>query len=262
MEENKKTVLIIESNDDLRNNIDTNLSNAGYSVLVSKDGKNGLEQMRLQLPDLVIVDLVLTIVSGIDVLEKMKEEKSLSTIQAIVLTDIEKSVEIDKAKELGFKDFCVKEKFSPAELLKKVKEKIPVNGEEPKGGNKMVLKGIKILIIEDDEFLSDMLANKLSREGSELKNASDGEKAIEALKNFTPHLILLDIILPGMSGFEVLEQIKKNDATKDIPVIILSNLGQKEDVKKGLDLGAKDFLIKANFTIDEIILKMNKYIKV
>lgn len=260
MEENKKTILLIESDDDLRDVIEKKLSTAGYNVSIAKDGKSGLEQMRLKSPDLVIVDLVLTIVSGMEVLEKMREEKSLFTIPVIVLTDVEKSIEMDRVKGLDFKDYFVKKLFSPDELLDKVKEEVPINGEI-KRGSKMALKGIKILIIEDDEFLSDMLASKLGREGSDLKNASDGEKALEILKTWEPQLILLDIILPNMSGFEVLEQIKKNDAVKDVPVIILSNLGQQEDVKKGLSLGAKDFLIKANFTIDEIILKINKHIK-
>lgn len=118
-----------------------------------------------------------------------------------------------------------------------------------------------ILIVEDDTFLRALIVKKLNEEGFQIMEAMDGESAINQLKEKTPDLILLDLILPGMDGFEILKHIKKNESSSSIPVIILSNLGQKEEIDRGLELGAEDFLIKAHFTPDEIIQKVRSVLK-
>jgi len=114
----------------------------------------------------------------------------------------------------------------------------------------------KILIIEDDVFLRELISRKLLSEGYDISQASDGEQGLRELKNEAPDLILLDLILPGIDGFEVLLRVKKDSELGHIPIIILSNLGQKEDIEKGLKLGAVDYLIKAHFTPQEIIEKV------
>ena len=114
----------------------------------------------------------------------------------------------------------------------------------------------KILIIEDDKFLRELMARKLNQENFDVTEALDGEEGIEKVKETVPDLILLDLILPGIDGFEVLSKIKEDPATASIPVIILSNLGQREDVERGLKLGAVDYLVKAHFTPNEIIEKV------
>ncbi len=118
-----------------------------------------------------------------------------------------------------------------------------------------------ILIVEDDEFLRGLIGKKLQSEGFTVSAAADGEKAIEKIKEEKPDLVLLDLLLPGVDGFEVLSKIKSNPATSKISVIILSNLGQKEEIEKGLKLGASDYLIKAQFTTDEILEKIKKTVK-
>jgi DNA-binding response OmpR family regulator len=118
-----------------------------------------------------------------------------------------------------------------------------------------------ILIIEDDKFLRELIAQKLIKEGYEVSEAVDGEEGIKKVKDEKPTLVLLDLILPGIDGFEVLGKIKEDPGLSPIPVIILSNLGQKEDVEKGLKLGAVDYLIKAHFTPGEIIDKIKNVLK-
>ena len=121
--------------------------------------------------------------------------------------------------------------------------------------------GKKILIIEDDKFLRELIDRKLVKEGYETSEAIDGEEGIKKIKSEKPDLILLDLILPGIDGFEVLSKMKDDPFLSQIPVIILSNLGQKEDVEKGLKLGAIDYLIKAHFTPGEIIEKIRANLK-
>ncbi len=119
----------------------------------------------------------------------------------------------------------------------------------------------KILIIEDDKFLRELMARKLSDEGYNVVEAVDGEDGVKKMKETNPDLVLLDLILPSIDGFEVLSRVKADSSIASIPIIILSNLGQKEEVEKGLNLGAVDYLIKAHFTPGEIIAKIKNILK-
>lgn len=118
----------------------------------------------------------------------------------------------------------------------------------------------KILIVEDDKFLRELIARKVIKEGFNVSEAIDGEEGIKKIKEEKPDMVLLDLILPGIDGFEVLSRMKEDPALSSIPVIILSNLGQKEDIEKGLKLGAVDYLIKAHFTPGEIIEKIKAHL--
>ncbi len=116
----------------------------------------------------------------------------------------------------------------------------------------------RIVLVEDDQFISNMYVTKLQITGFDIKHAEDGDVGIELIRQEKPDLVLLDILMPRKSGFEVLEEMKADPTLKDIPVILLTNLSQKEDVDRGLQLGAKDYLIKAHFTPKEVVEKINK----
>jgi DNA-binding response OmpR family regulator len=118
-----------------------------------------------------------------------------------------------------------------------------------------------ILVVEDDKFLRELMTQKLIREGFKISEAVDGEEGLKKIKEERPGLVLLDLILPGIDGFEVLTRMKEDPEISQTPVIILSNLGQREDVERGLKLGATDYLIKAHFTPGEIIEKIKNIIK-
>lgn len=120
---------------------------------------------------------------------------------------------------------------------------------------------ITVLVVEDDKFLRELISQKLVKEGFEVESAIDGEEGMKKVKELKPNIVLLDLILPGIDGFEVLSRIKGDLALALTPVIILSNLGQKEDVEKGLKLGAVDYLIKAHFTPGEIIEKIKSVLR-
>ena len=119
----------------------------------------------------------------------------------------------------------------------------------------------RVLIIEDDTFLAGMYVTKLTLENFDVQLASDGLQGLKLIRETKPDIILLDILLPKLSGFDILKAIKRNPQTKSVPVILLTNLGEKRDVVKGLDLGAVDYLIKAHFTPGEIIEKIKSIIE-
>jgi len=121
-------------------------------------------------------------------------------------------------------------------------------------------KKYKVLVAEDDKFLSKAFKDKLEREGFVVVIASDGNETMEALIKENPDILLLDLVMSVKDGFEVLEEMRLSTKLKKIPVIILSNLGQDSDVKKGRELGAVDYLIKADFTISDVVKKIKEHL--
>jgi len=119
----------------------------------------------------------------------------------------------------------------------------------------------KIVIVEDDEFLRSLTSKRLESEGYEVAVAVDGEDAVKVIPKENPDLIFLDLLLPNKNGFEVLEEIRKDDKTKDTPVVVFSNLGQKEDIEKVKKFGVTEFLVKANFTLDDVVVKLKEILK-
>ncbi len=122
----------------------------------------------------------------------------------------------------------------------------------------------KILLVEDDPFLSSLLKNRLLKEGFEVVHARDGEEAITALRTTPVQLVLLDIILPKRSGFEVMEEIRTDMQVKlqnaNLPIIVISNLGQPEDMEKGKALGAIEYFVKAKTSIDDLVGRVKDFV--
>jgi len=120
----------------------------------------------------------------------------------------------------------------------------------------------QILVVEDDQFLRGLMVKKLESEDFDVMQAVDGESGLRLAREKKPDLILLDLILPGIDGFEVLRQLKESSDTADMQVVVLSNLGQKDDIDRALSLGAKDYLIKAHFTPGDIVEKVKALLSV
>ena len=265
---NKKKILVVEDEKPLLMAIKSKLELGGYDVVFAEDGESGEKAIKDEKPDLVLLDILLPKKSGIEILEDLRKDKN--DVLVMIISNSGQPVEIDKAMKLGVKDYLVKADFSPEEVIEKVRKIIgPGSFDEPKedqkeqkvnGVGEVKPKGTSVLIVEDDEFLREVIAQKLIKEGFVVQSVTDADNAFELIKKKVPQIILLDLILPGMDGFEILAQLKKNPSTEAIPVIVLSNLGQKEDVERAMSAGAIDYLVKANFTPGEIVQKIREAI--
>jgi DNA-binding response OmpR family regulator len=271
MNKNKKKILIIEDERTLLMALKSKLEKEGYNIVFAEDGEEGEKLIKKETPDLILLDILLPKKDGFQILEDLNKEKNKTPV--IIISNSGQPVEIDRALKLGVKDYLVKADFSPEDVLEKVR-KILGNGlpdesqakesKEPSvyssdannasnNGN-----GPTVLIIEDDEFLREVIAQKLLKEGFDVQKVIDANRASESIKEKRPKLILLDLILPGMDGFELLDHLKKTPSTRDIPVVVLSNLGQKEDKERAMTAGAVDYLIKADHTPADIVQRVRE----
>ena len=117
---------------------------------------------------------------------------------------------------------------------------------------------MKILLVEDDPLLIDIYATKFKEKGFDVDTVSGGKNVMETVKSKKPDVVILDIVLPHQDGWEILRQIKEDKDTKDTKIVVLSNLGQKEEVEKGLKLGAAQYLIKAHYTPSQVVGEIEK----
>ncbi len=118
--------------------------------------------------------------------------------------------------------------------------------------------GKTILIVEDDRFLSSLIKAKMEKEGFQIAQAFDGEEGLNYLKKAAPDFIILDLIMPKVSGFEFLEKVAIDPNLKQVPVVILTNLAQESDIKKAKELGATEYFVKVRISIDDLIKKIRE----
>lgn len=126
----------------------------------------------------------------------------------------------------------------------------------------MAKKKISVLIVEDDKYIADAYEMKFKKVGFKVKIALSGRVAFEILKEFKPQIIILDLIMPIIDGFEILRQLKNNKDYKNIPVIVASNLGGEADIKEAMDLGAYEYVVKTRSTLESLIKKIESVTKV
>ena len=261
MAEGKK-ILIVEDDIFLGDVLLKKLDAEGFTTKLARDGAVGLADLREFKPDLLLLDIILPTKSGYDVLTEKNQDPAIKDIPVIVISNSGQPVEINRALSLGVRDYLVKAQFDPEEVLNKVRRQLEKEEREQKGDGGLVnLAGKKVMWVEDDKFLSDIISRKLLGEGCKLVHFTSGEEALSAVEQEMPDVILLDILLSGIDGFEILKRLKENAKVKHIPVILLSNLGQKSDIDKGRELGAAKFLIKASMNLDEIVEEIKHAMK-
>ncbi len=261
-----KKILIIEDDQFLGDVLLKKIQNSGFDSLLVVDGKEGLLKIGEYMPDLILLDIMLPSMNGYEILEAKVKDEKIKNIPVIVISNSGQPVEISRVLSLGVKDYLVKAQFDPEEVIAKVRlqldspdtNKLAENAGPSAPGK---LTGKKIMWVEDDVFLTDIITRKFESEKCELIHFSEGEDVVATAKMRQPDIIMLDILLAGMSGYDILQALKAEPETAKIPVILLSNLGQKTDIEKGEKLGAEKFIVKAMATLDEIITEIVKVIE-
>ncbi len=271
MASEKTKILIIEDEVSLVELLSNKLKKEGYDVEKSFDGEEGLEKVYKFKPDLILLDIMMPKKNGYEVLEELKS-KDIKT-PVVIISNSGQPVEIEKTKQLGAVGHLIKTEFSPENVLEKVKSCL--NGDNiiseehkeqvliPRENPDAKKLGIKVLLVEDDSFLREISSKKLTKEGFTVFEAVDGEQALIGAKKANPDIVLLDIILPAVDGFQILSEIRSFEDKKaaSVPIVMLSNLGQDDDIKRAMEGGANDYMVKAHFTTEEIVEKIKELLK-
>jgi DNA-binding response OmpR family regulator len=252
----KKTILIVEDEQLLLDVLSKKLRREGFRTITASDGKEGFEKIKKEKPDMVLLDMLLPGMDGFEILTKMKEECLDSPV--IIISNSGQPVDLEKAFKLGAYDFLVKSNFEPEEVIEKLNHFFAI---EESANCKLNQKFV--LVVEDDKFLRDLCVKKLISDGYCVEIAIEGEEAYDKIKCKKPSLVLLDIIMPGMSGFDVLKKVRSDDDKEvaSTPIVIFSNLGQESDLQRARELGANDFFVKANLDIKNLSLVIKEYLR-
>lgn len=204
----QKKILIVEDEEVLLKALERKLTHDGYQVILAEDGAKGLAAVREHQPDLILLDILMPNLDGFGVLEQLKTDGVTPNLPVIVISNSGQPVEIDRALKLGARDYLIKAEFDPEEVVEKVRAVL--GDPAPASAAPTASAGgatRRVLIVEDDQFLRDLMERKLKKEGFEVQTAIEGESALGKIAEWKPELVLLDIILPGLDGFSILVRV-------------------------------------------------------
>ena len=263
MKKKQKRIVLLEDEPTIANLIDLGLKKQGYAVQAIRNGKEGLRIIRKTKPDLVLLDMMLPGMRGFDILEALYAEHTLPSLPVIIISNSGQPIEIERALNLGVRDYLIKVNFTPQEVIEKVEHLFASKTAKPtiKKKSKKSGEGKRVLIVEDDFILAETLEKKFIQKNHYAQKALNASEARRILQNTKIDVILLDLILPDVDGFSFLSELKHDNRFKDIPIVIISNLGQREDMERGLRGGAIDYIVKANTVPGEIVERVEALLK-
>ncbi|MGA2091115.1 MAG: response regulator [Endomicrobiales bacterium] len=239
------TILVIDDNESILETMSIGLEISGFNVITAADGKSGLARIRQDKPDVIILDIRLPDMDGFQVCKESKSDQQTKDIPVILITG-DQTVDIDKGFALGADD-CILKPVDMDYLISRIKKLAKIKP--------------KILAMDDDVQICELLSIFLTKQGYDVKCINDGIKIVEIAREFKPKLILLDISLPiGPSGVESCRLLKADPATKNIPVIMVTADEYVEKVDKCFEYGAEDYVFKP-FNLPELLLRVKKYAK-
>ncbi|HEY4478509.1 MAG TPA: response regulator [Candidatus Paceibacterota bacterium] len=261
----KEKILLAINNKSFSSALAEKLNKRGYATLTIDNGEEALKYMREQNPDMALIDLALSVKDGYEVLTEKSFDRLITKIPAMVISHSGSPIEVRRIPSTSsVKDYIIKTHIEPDEVIAKidnffgyefVKDNYVNNKDDPKKSQK------KVLWIEDDKLLGMILVKKFESYGHIIFKAENGNDAFEYLKKDIPDVILLDILLPDIDGFNFLQKMKMNEKLRHIPVIVLSNVSKESDREKAKALGADRYMVKAVVSLDEIVREVDSLTK-
>jgi len=242
-------ILLVEDNEMNRDMLSRRLERKGHQVIIAVDGEQGVAIAQSQTPDIILMDMSLPVMDGWEATRKLRSIPKTSKIPIIALTAHAMRGDREKCLAAGCDDYDTKPVEFP-QLLGKIQVLLerqqPVTALNKEEEVKPVAKpeSSRVLIVDDLEANRDLLARRLKKQGFAIEEAENGRKALEVMQASNFDLVLLDIMMPEMNGYQVLEHLKADPKLRHIPVIMISAMDEIEGIVKCIELGAEDYLLK------------------
>ncbi len=269
-------IYVIEDDPMLVEIYEKKLTEVGFEVKTTSSGSAVKDEMLAWKPDLVLLDVVLPDMDGFEILEAVKKEADIKDIPIYIFSNLSAKEDIDRATGLGAAGFLTKSNFTPTQLaeeLKKILGQAAISSA-PKPSSavpevpsavldsetKKEPNGRKVLLIEDEDVFIEMFGKKLEHEGFEIVAAKNGKWGLKEAEKGGFDCVILDMMMPAMNGYEAIRELRANENTKNIPIIILSNSALDSEVQKALDLGANAYHIKTQVTPGEVAEEVKELI--
>ena len=258
----QEKILIIESDASFGEQISSALNKNGYATIVVRNGIEGIKTMYDIEPALVILDVTLTDIDSYELLEKKLSAPLIAKIPVFLVSSQGVPINMRRVPAGSVEEFMMAFRSNGDDIVDKVNRHFgreaksassDTKGSNVSGTGSANGRKPKVFWVEDDKLIGTILAKKLVSSGFDLFHAQTGEEALEALKQAIPDVIVLDLLLPGIGGFDVLQKINEDAGLRKVPVMILSNLSKPSDIDRAKLLGAKRFLIKAATSLEQIV---------
>ncbi len=257
--EKAQKIVIIEGDASVGQNLVDILKRDQYSnVFLYKNGDEGLKGIYDTLPHLILLDISLPDIDGYTVLARKQAEPLLTKIPVFLLSMQGVAINMRNIPPNSVAEVIISLNTKSIDIVQKVNDYFGYGMSEVVSANtdKKLSQKKKILWVEDDRLIGNILEKKILSSGFDLTHVKDGEGAIQALKTLKPDVIVVDLILPGMNGFEILEAFRSIDNIKDVPRMVLSNLSKVTDIDKAKSLGASKYLVKASTSLEQVIVEI------
>lgn len=246
---------------------------AGFEVLTASSGEQLLSLAKNDKADIILLDLIMPKLNGFDVIKSLRSGQYDPDIKIIVFSNLSQKEDREKAMEMGANGFIVKSDFAPSALVEEVRRQMNQFNEEKKNEgrsekseddkeeqNKSDKK--KVLMIEDEEIFLEMFGDKLRQDGFEVDTATNGAVGIKKAMSGKYDIFIIDMILPGITGDEIVAKIKMEDSIKDTPIMIFSASVDYEAEKRMRDLGADVFFMKTQLIPSDLSKKVAEMLDV
>lgn len=251
--DNRHTILVADDDDLVRELLVSEFIRANCHIMQASDGAVVLDIIKsctlhadAEKPDLILLDVNMPTVNGFEVLKKLKSTAATQNIPVIMLTRRDEDDSVINAISFGAVDYVTKP-FEMPDLIARITEQL-------------VSRKNKVLVADDDELIRELLSHRFHRIGTSVITAKSGPEALQRIQAERPDAVVLDIMMPGMSGINVLKKMKEDEILRKIPVILLTAKTQQENILLGLESGAHDYVTKP-FDTDEVVARVNGIIQ-
>ncbi|OGI23581.1 MAG: hypothetical protein A3E91_02860 [Candidatus Moranbacteria bacterium RIFCSPHIGHO2_12_FULL_40_10] len=262
-------ILIVEDDPMISEIYEKKFEQAGFEVTIAEDGRQVLKEVSKDNFDIVLLDMVLPEMSGLDILAELKSGKYSREMRVIIFSNLSEVSDKEKAFEKGADGYITKTQFTPSDLVKEIQRMLGEfneqknNKEKRENGNngKDACKNKNILLIEDEDVFVDMFGSKLKDDGYCVEIAKNGAWGVKAAMEKDFDLIIMDMVMPAMTGEEMVKRLKLEDKTKNIPIIMLSATLGEAEMKKVKDLGVGEFYEKTRIVPSELSKRVSEILK-